>query len=342
MLQERLKEAVRQHAPAPVLKAATAVYKKRIAMNAHKHDKKVFDAARFHAVEGSTLTQLEGKLTFHAHSLEKGLSHDQIRYQFGKTPLQELSFTMLEYDKRGFPKDRSPYRNALSTLKAYWDCHLEAGEDTSEFETILGPTLFAEISETTSTLGGVFSLAVESKMENQTKNFEQLFVERSSVREFDDRAVDPSRIFPAIQIAIKSPSVCNRQSSRVKIVTNEKLIGDLLKLQGGMSGYKLPPALLVVTADLAPFLEPTERNQPFVDGGLFAMGLLLALEYEGLAACPLNAMMTAEKENSVLSLLNLSKNERVIVLIAVGEFPEKTKVPKSFRLPKEEILTIYS
>ncbi|WP_176761802.1 nitroreductase family protein [Tessaracoccus oleiagri] len=189
-------------------------------------------------------------------------------------------------------------------------------------------------------LAGVTVLEGSSKKDNGVKNFKALFEGRYSVREFADGPLSVERILPALNLSRKAPSVCNRQASRVKIVTDAVLIDKVLKIQGGMTGYATPPALLVVTTDLAAFLEPTERNQPFIDGGIYTMALLLALEHEELAACPLNAMMTGRNEDRVKSLLGIPVSERLIVFLAVGEFPRSVKVPMSFRLPVDDVVRL--
>lgn len=65
-------------------------------------------------------------------------------------------------------------------------------------------------------------------------------------------------------------SVCNRQPVRVYAITNKSIIEKALKLQGGFNGYKVPPALFLITADNEAFLSISEHNEGFVDGGPFS------------------------------------------------------------------------
>src|SRR5690606_22323819 len=123
-------------------------------------------------------------------------------------------------------------------------------------------------------------------------DFRTLFLGRTSVREFSSMAVDPAVINEAVELALKAPSVCNRQSSRVLVIYDRSTIQKILALQGGFRGYETPNVLLVVTSDISIFVAPQERNQPYVDGGIFSMALLLALEFFSIAACPLNAMQS--------------------------------------------------
>lgn len=139
---------------------------------------------------------------------------------------------------------------------------------------------------------------------------------------------------------MKTPSVCNRQSSRIRLITNPKLIKNTLDVQGGYRGYKYPQVLLLLTTDTSSFVDIKERNQVYVDGGLFAMSLLTSLEYVGLAACALNAMFNLEAELNVRQILNIPENENLIMFITVGNFLEETPYPKSFRYTGKEITKI--
>ncbi|MHA7862315.1 nitroreductase family protein [Tessaracoccus sp. Y36] len=307
-------------------------------MRVHIYDWRTFRNHRLRDLKGANLTQVEGKLTFHAHSIEKGLSHTDFRAGFGVTALTELGAAMRQYQLMGYPVERIPFVNALSTLKAYIEAHSVLNFETDHLLRVLGPDLLELVNGSTSDLGGVVTVTAASKVDNDQKNFADLLRGRVSVREFATSSTVEARVRDAVRMSLKSPSVCNRQSTRVRIITDDTQMTQVLELQGGMTGYALPPALVVVTADLESFLEPTERNQAFVDGGLFSMSLLLSLEYMSLAACPLNAMMSGAKEDQLRSLVGIESSERLIVFIAVGDFLDSVKVPKSFRNPLSDVL----
>lgn len=142
-------------------------------------------------------------------------------------------------------------------------------------------------------------------------------------------------------LALYSPSVCNRQSVRVHVFTEPSVIAKAQKLQGGMTGYEPPPVLALVTSDLAAFSGSSQRHQPFIDGGLFAMSLLNGLEYYGLAACSLNAMFSTKREAQMRQLLGIPDNEVLIFFIAIGNKPDITTVPHSRRLNLNSVLSIH-
>lgn len=88
------------------------------------------------------------------------------------------------------------------------------------------------------------------------------------------------------------------------------------------------------------FIRANERNQPFIDGGLFSMSLLNALEFEGLGACALNAMMDKKTEERIFEILKIKSNDRLIMFISVGNFKNEVKVPVSLRNNLEDIINI--
>lgn len=100
----------------------------------------------------------------------------------------------------------------------------------------------------------------------------------------------------------------------------------------------MPPVLLLVTSDIRAFMNNGERNEPFVDGGLFSMSLLYALEAYGLAACPLNAMFNLSQDRQTRELLDIPDYEFPVMYIAVGNFPESVPVCYSTRYEPEKSL----
>ena len=87
---------------------------------------------------------------------------------------------------------------------------------------------------------------------------------------------------------------------------------------------------------------PQQRNQLYVDGGLFSMNLMLAAHGLGLASCPLNLAVTNDVERRIKQAGGIPANERVIMMIAVGvPVTEGRKAAKSPRRALSEILTVH-
>ena len=121
---------------------------------------------------------------------------------------------------------------------------------------------------------------------------------------------------------------------------NKSIIEKALRLQGGFNGYKLPPALFLITADNEAFLSISEHNEGFVDGGLFSMALLMAMEANKIAACPLNTMFSKHIDQQTRDMIGVPENEFLIMYIAAGHFPDETHTCISKRYPVQNILTV--
>lgn len=289
-------------------------------------------------VEGRSLEvrALQAHLIVHAHAVEKGLSHANIRYRFGASSVGSLAWVMELYSTQGHPKDAEPYLMALSVLGAYWILH----EGQKIYDTPLSEApewLLNEIRASTSYVGGIVQVIRTEVGPSTVDGFNAVAFGRHSVREYNSSSVSAEKIREAIRVASRAPSVCNRQSIRVRVVRSPNLIRRLLKIQGGFGGYSLPPVLLAITADARDYVDATERNQPYIDGGLFSMGLLLGLESVNLAACALNTMFSVDQERRLRTDLELDDPELPIMLVAVGGFPRSYAVPKSFRYDPDHL-----
>lgn len=332
------KALFKEKAPNWVVEKALRVRSTTQDLQFRHDDARRFARYRFRGFQNAELAHLEAKLIFHAHSLEKGLSHRDMRLGFGAAALQQLAQTMRVYVDRNFSRDGLAFQNSLSVVQAYMEAHEVRGERPLHLEPLFGSFL-EDAKNANSNIGGVTVVNRPSNQESHA-SFEEVFLRRTSVREYARTEVKLEKITSAIDIATKAPSVCNRQPARVRIFTNSEAISEILKLQGGFTGYATPPALLLISVDQAAYLSPTERNQGFIDGGAFAMALLLCLENERLASCALNTMFDTKLEKRVRALAEVPDNESLIMFIAVGNFLEDVLAPKSFRFPASHITAI--
>lgn len=284
---------------------------------------------------------LETRVIFFSHQIEKGLSHKDFRYGFGKQALTNLSSAL--QDLKALDSDassqNSAYRMALAALHEYIRRHEDVGYDLTSVQNLFDLTIWLEAERFEGTQGGSYIVNASEKQDNKSKSFVQLATGRHAVREFAPSPVTIEEIRQAVDLARTAPSVCNRQPARVHVTCNREVIEQALRVQGGFRGYTIPSALILVTADNQAFLFSTERNEGFVDGGLFAMQLLMSLESLGLAACPLNTMMSSKNEDTTRKLMQVSDSEFLVMYIAVGHFPETINLCRSARLPLETIMS---
>lgn len=278
---------------------------------------------------------LKGNLIYYSHQIEKGLSHKNFREGFGKNACINIKKYLDKYIENGNSIDSFEYQLTISILNAYYKKHIE--KNLPQFFYDLFSEYLEEIKNSSSEIGGISQTTLEDKKKNRIINYKDLFHNRVSIREYGENKVDNFLIFEAISMSMKTPSVCNRQSFRVTVITEQNTIKKTLKIQGGFAGYPTPPVLLLVTTDIRDFIGANERNQTYVDGGLFGMSLLNSLEFVGLAACPLNAMFYKKEEIKIRSLLNIPNFENLIFFISVGNFEKEMSFCKSARMDYSSI-----
>jgi len=141
--------------------------------------------------------------------------------------------------------------------------------------------------------------------------------------------------------ALKSPRACNRESHRVYAAYDQELRDNLLSYHHGNRGFghKLG-AVLVVAVDVREFDMIGERNQPWIDGGLFAMSLVYASHAAGLGTCMLNWSEDCEHDQVLRNAFHIPDNEVIITFIGVGQLPEEFEVAASPAPKADDILSV--
>jgi nitroreductase len=201
------------------------------------------------------------------------------------------------------------------------------------------PTFLREHAPRT-TRGGVLATEARTLWQGRLDDPEAFFESRHSVRDFADRAVDRRAVERALAMAMRSPSVCNRQAWHVYLADQRSTIDRLLAHQDGNAGFgQQVPCLLVVAADLRAFDTLGERFQHWIDGGMFAMSVVLALHAIGLGTCCLNWSRGPGDDLSLRRAMPLHPSHTVITLIAVGHPSDALKVCYSARMHPRDILT---
>jgi nitroreductase len=100
------------------------------------------------------------------------------------------------------------------------------------------------------------------------------------------------------------------------------------------------PAFLFITSPTWAFCEINERNQGYIDCGLFSMSLSLFLQYYGINTCFLNWAVNPFKDELLRKKLNIPADERGICIIAIGYAAENAKIAQSYRLNPDEFFRV--
>ncbi len=287
-----------------------------------------------------TQIKLRTKLTLDYHKIEKGLSLNSPCVGFGQPVIERLLSNLYTY-QNNYGLDETA-QVALNVLFAYHEFNLAHGRDNADFYKRL-VSLIDDISndENMTCEGGVQQVTKKQIYESSVSDLASFFESRYSIRQFTAEDVHKVLIEKAVQMAQKTPSVCNRQPWKVYVLSDAEDKKKALELQHGNRGFgDQASKLLIVTTELGNYTGIGERNQCWVDGGMFAMSLVYTLHSLGLGTCCLNWCVTHDIDKKLRQVLDIPVSEIVIMMIAVGHLPDELSVAQSPRRNVHEMLSI--
>lgn len=299
----------------------------------------MLDFARYYRYSRSrgsrNFHQLRAAIVAHYHVLEKGLVMPNRKSRFGEDIASNLLNLLRQWERTKFGDDPQ-ITAAQSTLRAYSN-----NVDNCVLDHLPALSVYAHHRDNIESgeSGGVRLVKRETFLAAGRGNFRELVYARRSVRNFTNEPVSIELIEEAVRIAQLSPSVCNRQCGRVFFTVERSKIDAILELQNGNRGFgHLATGLLIITSDLSVFEGGGERNQPWIDGGLFSMSLLYAFTFLGVGACPLNWCVDSPPDTKLRKMLDIPDHQAVIMMIAIGHYPEEFLIAASCRNNTAEVL----
>ena len=158
----------------------------------------------------------------------------------------------------------------------------------------------------------------------------ELAKRRRSVRSYLPKPVPRKLIDKAIEVALYSPSACNRQSFEMRIYDDRELIMKIGKIpMGAREFYERFPCLIVLLGLMRAFTGEQDRHLVYIDASLAAMAFQFALEVQGISSCCINWPDVPEREEMLAKVLNLELDERPIMLMSAGYADPEGLVPYS-------------
>lgn len=286
--------------------------------------------------------KIEAKIILDYHSIEKGLLFKKMKPRFAEVRIKNLH-TNLNKDIVKSNINLSQINVAYQIMCEYYQLHQKIEFDISDYFTLEQYEFYR--NSLNQTYSDIFNGSIEYQKEDFYKNNEDCFEifsqSRKSIRNFTGEKIDISIIKKAVKLSLNAPSVCNRQSSKVYLFEDKKIIDEVLNIQGGMSGYtKNIHQLLILTTDRNYFYTIGERNQMFIDGGLFLMNLLYSLHFYKIANCPANWGKTMTEEKSLNKYIEIPESEKIICMIPIGVAEQDFRVPLSRRRDVNEIFKV--
>jgi nitroreductase len=276
-----------------------------------------------------------------AHTVEKGLSQPSPRPGFGKPKIRRLLNLLNGSSWNGLAYFAAA--KAYGALLEYSSWNDRNGYDIEDIRSLLNSFFLRCKNEGLCPNGGTKTLDLHSATHPITAK--DLLSQRFSGRIYSSRVVDDDMLHSIFLLAQRAPSQCNRQSVRVHCFRGRDSVLPLLKLQRGAAGFdEYTPNLFIITSEIVAWSGSNARYQPFIDGGLFSMQLLLSCSALGLVSCPLNLAISNLREFRIKRLAGIPQHERLIMMMSFG-YPASDHTDLiaacSARLPLNEILRIH-
>ena len=287
---------------------------KECAFDAHRY----FRAASWAGPGGKhELAHIHSELIKHYHVVEKGLAMADFRPRSGVPVLRRLIELLAIWKDAGGKLDDYHYLGACNVVVSYHQKHKALKVDVSDVIPFDFFGIVIEKGEEGPQMGGVKDpLSVARAV---LSSFDEIALSRHSVRQFDESRLPARKLINgAVEVALSSPSVCNRQTWRVHLYEGDAA-QEVLSLQNGNRGFgHAIPTVAIVTSDMRYFSGGVERYQSWIEGGLFSMSFLLSLHARGLSSIPLNWSCLNRADRKLRGQAGIPKHERIIMMIGVG------------------------
>lgn len=251
-----------------------------------------------------------------AHRLEKGLLNENPKPLWGWDKAQRLA-TMLKDEKEG--------TFAAITGRAVLCAYIENKQKSSNpLEQEKVRTLQSKLPFSLgSSLGGALSVKNEDVLLSKEERLvcEKLFNTRHSVREFTKERVKREDIEAAVQMALRAPSACNRQPTRVYVFQESE------------------QQSIYLTSDFRAF-NIDEFNDWIVSPSIFAGYLSLTLHLYGIGSCiyrkPLYGNPSFMLE--IRKKCHIPDSEKIIIELKFGYYKRNFMVAVSNRQKALDII----
>lgn len=287
-----------------------------------------------------TYNAYSAKILRQTHIIEKGLSLTKPRKGFGVKKIEELLKQMKTYKEGGFDIKGTAYQNAICVLNAYIKYQTSIGYINNELYKKI--EMVSRQCCTEHILAGIRYTTKEEMKKEMAIDFEHFFNSRHSIRQFSEKKVEVYDIEKAVKLAMKAPSACNRQASKVYYYSSEEINKNLSNLIAGNTGFENEVSnYLIITSDISAFYDTFERNQFYIEAGMLAMALMEALHYYGVASCPLQNGEYKKVNKQIKAVCgNIPENEKIILFLAIGYYKDNFSYAVSRRKQLSEVLII--
>ena len=269
------------------------------------------------------------------HGLEKSLSYKQRNPTSGWSNAERVFLRLKMANETG----DFGYHDVAASQVLYKFLILPGNSEKKRATEML--SFIAQLNLVSTEDHGAIERSYEDTTLGKLENPEAFFLSRYSLREYRENGfVDEDTVRRVVKMAMKTPSVCNRQEWHVYHTKDREIMDIALSYQNGNRPFgKKIPNLFVVAIDLKAFFAGSEHYQHWIDGGLFSMSIMYALHSLGIASCPLNWSQTPKADKAIRKALDIKNNHTIMMMIGFGYPDDDNKVCSSTRRPINEVLT---
>lgn len=271
------------------------------------------------------------------HGIEKGLALPEPRPGFGKSLISRTIFFLERYERQ-FGIDEV-YCHAFNAIRQYVYFNAQMSTEVPIAERFVKAKA-DQVEKYGVREGGVTLVRQEDIFALSSGSFSDLVRARHSIRSFGKRKIKHETVQKAVELAQRTPSVCNRPTTKIFSFSNDSKKKEILDLQNGNRGFGYSAShVFIIASDLRCFNGAKERNQSFVDGGLTAMSFVFALQSLSVGTCFLNWSAERKRDKALKTLAGIPDYYNIVTLIVAGELPEKFYITQS---PKKNIESFWN
>lgn len=273
-----------------------------------------------------------------SHGLEKAFSLPNMREKFGVNAAKALLAEIKAYyELYGL---ESEVLEGLKILKNYFHYHLDTNDSEISSLNTEFKELIYELNIELADLGGDCFKQISVVTDFNEKQFDEFFMARYSVRKYKDEIIPIDTIKHCGYIAGKTPSACNRQPWNLRVLQSRSQINKALSIQNGNRGFSDEISNLVIVTGKISCFSSKERNQVYIDCGMYSMSFILALHSRGISSCALNMSYQSGDELNIAKELSFEQDEVPIMMIAIGKAADDAILANSTRKSVDDYIQI--
>ncbi len=305
------------------------------------YDKRIF-LKNFIYSKNKSKSTYEYDMMLAIHQIEKGMSCKHLR-PFAKDKVRKIIDMIPNIDVNSYV-----YNYSINILKKYsyysinilkkYSLIYEQNEWINLEEYKIVNNFLKNVNNFKEMNVGSLDLHLDEIKNDFSIDLYKFLKSRHSVRNFSSDTLRDTDIEKAINMAILTPTACNRQMCNIYFVDSKDNKTLLENCAQGLGLFDLSNAnYFIVTFDVSANHFVGERNQGWFNAGLFSMNFVNALHSLGIGSCFVQFGNSSADEEKLKKAFYISDSERIAVIIVAGYYAEVSKIPCSTRKEVHDI-----